>query len=481
MGMIKSMQKLNTTKNTKGGNYYSSTYNANLDFFCKISRYNTEDEILDVFKKALDEDETLALANLLYVLDIREGKGERRIFKTIFKMICTNKVELAEKILPFIKDLGRYDYILVGMNTPLENKVIEIIKKQLEEDEKSDNPSLLAKWLPSLRTHNKNNKMAKILCKKLNLTEKEYRKLLSELRSKLNIVEKNITNKTSINFSTVPTKAMLKYRNCFNERYKDDYKAYLEKVSKGEEKINTTGLFPYEIINKLTDYYGDIKDITEEESKLCDEMWKNAKDILNGNNSNILVVADTSGSMTCCNGLPLANSLGLAIYLAERNKGIFKDYFITFSSEPKLQHIAGNNIFEKVSSIESIVSNTDIDKVFSLILNALKDNKSNKDECPSHIIIISDMEFDQGVLSDEGTNFEGWKKTFEEAGYNLPTIIFWNVAAETYGAPVSMFHENVLMISGFSTNILDNLLSLEEYTPIDAMIASLEKYVRMLV
>ena len=280
MGMIKSMQKLNTTKNTKGGNYYSSTYNANLDFFCKISRYNTEDEILDVFKKALEEDETLALANLLYVLDIREGKGERRIFKTIFKMLCTNKVELAEKILPFIKDLGRYDYILVGMNTPLENKVIEIVKKQLEEDEKSDNPSLLAKWLPSLRTHNKNNKQAKVLCKKLNFTEKEYRKLLSELRSKLNIVEKNITNQTKINFSAVPTKAMLKYRHCFNEKYSEDYKDYLEKVVNGEEKINTTGLFAYEIILKILKGQKSLKGISQEESKLFNEMWKKQKETI---------------------------------------------------------------------------------------------------------------------------------------------------------------------------------------------------------
>ena len=480
MGIIESMQKQNTTINTKGGKYYSSTYNANLDLFCKISRYNSEKEILVTFKKALDEDETLALANLLYILDIREGKGERRIFKICFKLLCKNYPELAEKILPFIKDLGRYDYILVGMNTPIQNKVIELIKLQLEEDKNNNNPSLLAKWLPSLRTHNKNNKQAKILCKRLGMTEKEYRKLLSELRSKINIVEKNITNKENITFSTVPTKAMLKYRNCFSKKYTKEYKKYLENLTNKETKVNVTGLFAYEIISKLINFYGNVVNITEDESKLFEEMWKNQKNILKNNNSNILVVADTSGSMTYPNKLPLANSLGLAIYLAERNKGIFKDYFITFSSEPKLQKITGDNIAEKVSNIESIVASTDIDKVFTLILNALKDNKTNKNECPSHIIIISDMEFDKGVLSNNGTNFEGWKKAFKDAGYLLPTIIFWNVAAETNGIPTTIYDKNVLMVSGFSTNLLDNLLNLENYTLIDAMISTLEKYVRML-
>lgn len=480
MGIIESMQKQNITINTKGGKYYSSTYNANLDLFCNISRYNSEKEILVTFKKALDEDETLALANLLYTLDIRNGKGERRIFKICFNFLCKKNPELALKILPFIKELGRYDYILVGMNTPIEDKVIEIIKNQLEEDKNSEFPSLLAKWLPSLRTHKKNNKEAKILCKRLGITEKEYRKLLSKLRSKINIVEKNITNKENIDFKTVPTKAMLKYRHCFKEKYTEEYQKYLENLVNKKTKINTTGLFAYEIISKLINFYGHVINITEEDSKLFDEMWKNQKDILKDNNSNILVVADTSGSMTYPNKLPLANSLGLAIYLAEKNKGIFKDYFITFSDNPKLQKITGNTIAEKVSNIESIVASTDIDKVFTLILNALKDNKTNKNECPSHIIIISDMEFDQGVLSDNGTNFSGWQKAFKDAGYNLPTIIFWNVVAETNGVPATIYDKNVLMINGFSTNLLDNLFNLENYTPVDAMISTLEKYVRML-
>ena len=98
-------------------------------------------------------------------------------------------------------------------------------------------------------------------------------------------------------------------------------------------------------------------------------MWNNQKDLLKDDYSNTLVVADTSGSMTQNNFLPLSNSIGLAIYTAQRNKGYFHNYFITFSSSPKLQTIKGDDIYSIVNNVKMIVDNTDIDKVFELILN----------------------------------------------------------------------------------------------------------------
>jgi hypothetical protein len=59
-------------------------------------------------------------------------------------------------------------------------------------------------------------------------------------------------------------------------------------------------------------------------------------------------------------------------------------------------------------------------------------------------------------------------------------IIFWNVAGTTGGAPVTKFDHDVAMISGFSTNILTSLLSLEEYSPIDVMLEKLAIYLEML-
>lgn len=253
MNLLNGMKKQNYKKNTKGSKYYSNTYNANLDVFTMLSRYNPTDEIIRMFNNALNEDENLALANLLYILDIREGKGERLIFKTIYKYLCINNSHLAKKILPFINKLGRFDYVLEGMNTPLEDETIDLIKKQLELDIKSETPSLLAKWLPSHRTHNENNEVAKHLMKKLSMKEKEYRKMLSDLRNKLNLVEKNLTNREydKIDFSKVPSKAMLKYSSSYVRNMQEKFNLYKESVKKGETKINANNLFVHEIIKKI--------------------------------------------------------------------------------------------------------------------------------------------------------------------------------------------------------------------------------------
>lgn len=476
MNFLDELKKNNTVTNSKGGQYYNSSYNYNLDIFAGISRYNDIDEIISKYKKALAEDSTIALANLLYILDVRNGKGERRLFKTLFRYLCENERELALKVLPFISELGRWDYILEGLRTTIDKEVVDLIKTQLEEDKVSNNPSLLAKWLPSHRTHKVNSQVAKYLMKKLNLKEKQYRKLIVELRNKLNLVECNLSEKEydKIEFEKVPAKAMLKYRNVFNNKCAGNYTKYLDQVGKGEKEIKTTGLYCYEIIRKL------INDRSDENDELYNLMWENQRDILNGYGKNILVVADTSGSMMQYNGLPYMNSVGLAIYMAERNNGIFKNHFITFSVEPKIQQIVGNDIREKFENIESIVSNTDIDKVFELLLKALKNSNVSVEEMPSHIIIISDMEFDAGVYSENGTNFNGWKKAFNEAGYDLPKIVFWNVAGNTGGLPATKFDNDVIMISGFSTMLLNKLLDLEKFSPVVAMIEALKKYIDML-
>jgi hypothetical protein len=475
MSLLDAMKKNNTILNTKGSSYYATTYDSNLDVFTMLSRYNSNEEIIRLFNNAMQENEELALANLLYILDIRNGKGERRIFKTIFKDLCLNNSICALRVLPLIGILGRYDYILEGIDTPIEDDVISLIKNQLDEDLKSDNPSLLAKWLPSHRTHNINSSMAKKIMNKLNMNEKEYRKTLSSLRNKLNIVEKNLSNKTyeNIDFQCIPTKAMIKYSNAYNKRMPDLYKEYKNRVKNKEVKINTECLFAYEIIrNLLRDKNSDYE--------LYDLMWNNQKDVLKGCNSNVLVMADTSGSMLSHNGIPYFTSIGMAIYTASRNSGIFKNHFITFSNRPCLCEIKGKTIKEKVKNIPFIVSNTNIDLAFELILNTAIENNIKQEELPSHLLIISDMEFDQGVYTKNGTNFEGWKQEFLSAGYILPKIIFWNVAGSTRGIPVTKFDNDVAMVSGFATNILDNLLNLENYSPTNIMLEKLSIYLEML-
>lgn len=492
MNFLDYLKKESTITNTKGGLYYATTFDSNLDLFSNVFRYTNSDVLINTFEKAYKEDRTLALANLLYILDIRDGKGERNLFKTIFKWLCVNEIESALQILPFISQLGRWDYILEGINTPIHNNVINLIKEQLEKDleayKRDEEISLLAKWLPSHRTHNKNNPLARIIYTNLGITEREYRKTLKALREKINLIETNLTNREyeKINFEHVPSKAMIKYRKAIDREMYFEYRNYLEAVQTGEKKINTNGLYAYEIIIKLLKDSGELSPdfnalkLGENEKELFNQMWKNQKDFLKDNDENILVMADTSGSMEWPNYLPLANSLGLAIYIAERNKGIFHNAFLTFSSKPKLQILKGETLLEKLGEIEAIVDNTDIDKAFELLLKVAEENNLSSEELPTYIVIISDMEFDSGVYSKNRTNFEGWKETFKEKGYTLPKIVFWNVDAYLGGTPVTKFDKDVALISGFNTSILENLFNIENLTPTNVMLNTLEKYVNLL-
>ena len=473
MDYLEGLKKNSTVTNSKGGKYYASSYDANLDVFAMLSRYNSSDEIINKFKLALNENNTLALANLLYILDIRNGKGERRLFKIIYEYLCSNYPEYALQVLPFISKLGRFDYVLIGMGTKIEKEIVDLIKKQLKKDIKSESPSLLAKWLPSIRTHKQNNKMAKKLVKLLGMSEKEYRKMLKKLRQKINIVETNLTEKTydKIDFSHVPSLAMIKYREAFSRNMWEKFMDYKKNLKSNKTTINTQGLFCYQIIKNVL-FNKDI------DSEILDLMWQNQKQIVT--DKNLLVIADTSGSMFNNNAIPFCTSVGLAIYAAQHNKGIFKNHFITFSNNPYFQEIKGSNISEIVNNIISEVGTTDIDKVFELLLNTAIKGKVKQDAMPSHILLISDMEFDEGVLSKGGTNLEGWRVAFQEKGYQLPSIIYWNVALNSLGIPITKYEEDVAIVSGFSINILENLLTLDKYRPVDLMLDKLTIYLEML-
>lgn len=484
--LLQGLQQASTIRNTKGGEYYATSYNSNLDFFAGISRYASEEKIQSAFSAAYEEDRETALANLLYALDIRSGKGERRIFKIAFEWLCHKHPETAVVILSLIPEYGRWDYVLTALHTPVGYEAVNMISKQLYADVHSDSPSLLAKWLPSVRTHGKNNPEARYLANVLGMSEKQYRKLLSELRGKINVVERQMSEQkfSDIDYESVPTKAMLKYREAWQRHDETRYHQYLDGVNSGEKKINTAGLFCYEIVKKALGsmysygygFRGDVAIIDREDEQLLDLMWKNQKDFLAGNKSNVLVMADTSGSMECYGGLPIANSLGLAVYTAERNHGYFHNYFMSFSSAPQLQKVRGETIVAKLNNVKSIVASTDIDAAFKMLLDTALHNNIPKKDMPSHIIVISDMEFDRGVMSENGTNFHGWKNEFEEAGYTLPKIVFWNVAADTHGFPVTENDGDVCMISGFSTSILEHLFDMENYSPVNVMMAVLGKY-----
>ena len=486
-----------------------STLNFNLDMFAYSSRYYKQnyEKNKNRFKNALIENDEIALANLLYTLDIRNGKGERALFKSYFSALIEMNKNYAIQILPYISELGRWDYVFEGIGTEIEEAVYDFVKAYLMMDIKNYNDnkpvSLLAKWLPSIKTHNKKNYFAVKLVKKLNLTEKEYRKILSKLRDRLNIVEKHTTNKeyAKIDYISVPSKAMVKYKNLFFTKDEVRFKEFIEEL-KDSKKAKYDNLFMNDFAKMYLDnlmkiginYFYErtikeacrllfnnffLKDL-EENSQILSQNFKNEKNLINTMwkkqskiefDKNVLVIADTSGSME---GTPFETAISLAIYISQNNKSEeWRNRFIIFSSDCIEYSYNKNAEFtDIIDSIPLIAENTNIDKVFKKILNdSIEKNLPQLDE----VIIVSDMEFDMVQNKKNMSNFKHWKSEFAKYNYELPKIIFWNVARNVESFPVTKLDYGTCLVSGYSKNILKSIIDIENFDPIDIMLKTLEK------
>ena len=486
-----------------------STLNFNLDMFAYSSRDPKQDyeKNKNRFKNALIENDKTALANLLYTLDIRNGKGERALFKSYFYTLIEMNKDCAIQILPYIPELGRWDYVFEGIGTEIEENVYELIRAYLMMDIKNYNEnkpvSLLAKWLPSIKTHNKKNYFAVKLAKKLNLTEKEYRKILSKLRDSLNIVEKHITNKEyeKIEYISVPSKAMVKYKNLFFTKDEVRFKEFIEEL-KDSKKAKYDNLFMNDFAKMYLDnlmkiginYFYErtikeacrllfnnffLKDL-EENSQILLQNFKNEKNLINTMwkkqskiefDKNVLVIADTSGSME---GTPFETAISLAIYISQNNKSEeWRNKFIIFSSDCiEYSYDKDAEFTDIIDNIPLIAENTNIDKVFKKILNdSIEKNLPQLDE----VIIISDMEFDMVQDKKDMSNFKHWKSEFAKYNYELPKIIFWNVARNVESFPITKLDYGTCLVSGYSKNILKSIIDIENFDPIDIMLKTLEK------
>ena len=489
-----------------------STLNFNLDMFAYSSRDFKQDykKNKNRFKNALIENDDIALANLLYTLDIRNGKGERALFKSYFSALIRMNKNYAIQILPYISELGRWDYVFEGIGTEIEEAVYDFVRAYLMMDIKNYNDnkpvSLLAKWLPSIKTHNKKNHFAIKLAKKLNLTEKEYRKILSKLRDRLNIVEKHITNKEyeKIDYITVPSKAMVKYRNLFFTKDEVKFKKFIEelKASKKTKYDNlfmndfvkmylkdlmNIGVLPFSGITIKDAYQISISRIIKnlslkeledrqillqrfrDEKNLINAMWKKQSKI--EFDKNVLVVADTSGSMQ---GTPFETAISLAIYISQNNKSEqWRNRFMIFSNDCiEYSYDKDAEFTDIIDEIPLIVDNTNIDRVFKKILN---DSLEKKLPQLDEVIIISDMEFDAVQDKNDMSNFKYWKSEFAKHNYKLPKIIFWNVARNVGSFPVTKLDYGACLVSGYSKNILKSIIDIENFNPIDIMLRTLEE------
>lgn len=442
-----------------------------LNFAVASLRSMTDEEVVRHFMRAFNEDNLSAMVWLFYARDIRGGLGERRLFRTILSNLDQRFVV---PIISLIPEYGRYDdmWCLLDNNSTA-NVVYRIVREQLSQDlrdMKDGKPiSLLAKWLPSINTSSaKTKEYGKKLCKALRMSEREYRKTLSKLRKYLDVVEVKMSanNWSEINYETVPSRANLIYENAFLRNDEKRRREYLLALKEGKVRINSSVLFPHDIVNKYKR--------EEEKNPTLEALWKSLPNTVNDCDSTI-VVADGSGSMTSridpsssTTALDVANAL--AIYFSERLTGQFKNKYITFSERPQFVDFYDCiSLFSKINEAlrHDECSNTNIEAVFDLILKTAIRYNMRQDDLPKNILIISDMEFDACARDDNGKRFENKRlfkvisQRYEEAGYKLPRLVFWNVNSRTKTIPLTENDCGVALVSGFSANIAKMVMSSE--------------------
>lgn len=472
-------ETVNKTFTENGAATYVTTGSDCLDMFSDIGgmRKAEEKKIIDCFIRAYTENPDYAVKLLFYARDVRGGLGERRVFRVILKWLADHYPQSVLKNIEKISEYGRYDDLLVLLGTACEDDAVIVIKEQLGKDmaalKSNQEVSLLAKWLPSVNTSNKEAVQAgKKLAYQLGMKESVYRKTLSALRKQIKIIENNLREKKyDFDYSKQPSKAMFKYRAAFIRNDSERYCDYLSKVSRGEAKINTGTLMPYEVVESALK---NLHNMSPEEENALNTTWCNMEDF--GGSENMIAVVDTSGSMyRYTSPSPAGVALSLGMYFAQRNKGAFANHFITFSEKPQLLEIKGNTFVEKLRYLCTFneIADTNIEAVFMLILKTAVKNRVSQSELPSKIIIISDMEFNRCVQDGSLTNFENAKKQFAKYGYILPDIVFWNVASCNRQQPVKKNEQGAALVSGCTPRLF-SMIAMGEMTPMKLMMEVIE-------
>ena len=483
----------NRTFTENGAVTHATTYSDCLDLFATIGalRSSNEQDIINRFIRAYSENPNLALKTVFFARDIRGGLGERKVFRVCLKWLAENATSSAKKNLIHVAEYGRWDDLLSLMGTPCESDVLALIKKQLDADltalDKSGDVSLLAKWLPSVNASNARTVVyAKRIARSLGMADSTYRKTLVKLRERIRIIENNLREKDyTFDYSKQPSKAMFKYRKAFSRNDGERYSEFLSKVTRGEAKLHTSTLMPYELVEPYLDWNTFTRDnrafmrpITDAERMSLNATWAAMPEF--ANDENALAVIDTSGSMYVGGKpLPAAVALSLGLYFAEHNTGVFKNHFIEFSDNPQLIEIKGETFADRLRYVTSFneVASTNLEAVFDLILSAAVRNKVPQRELPTTLYIISDMEFNNCIENGSMTNFENAKAKFEAHGYQLPRVVFWNVQSRNKQQPVTQNEQGVALVSGCTPRLF-NMVANGQMSPMGYMLEILgaERY-----
>ena len=478
-----------STKLTENGAHaFSTTGESVVDLFATIGALRNGDNSLERLRAKIDaawaEDPLMTMRCLFYARDVRGGLGEREIFrKAVYYCAMAHTAEMRKNI-QLIPEYGRWDDLFALIGTPLEDDMWALISNQLAMDAHSIDTggevSLLAKWMPSIDTSSKKTvNLAKYCALKLSMTQYTYKRYIRRIRKHLRLLEQDMSAKRwkEIDYQHLPSQAHMRHTKAFFRNDEGRYREYLGSVEKGEAKINAGTLFPYEIVERL---HSPLTKEDIERNKALEAMWANLPDYVQ-NGGNVMIVADTSGSMY---GRPMAVSSSLAVYFAERNHGPFAGLYMTFSERPELIEVKGGTLYDRYNQVMDGPwgQSTNLYAVFDFLAYVAVQAKCKRDEMPKSIVIITDMEIDRC----ESVGTARWNtivdkiaEKYNELGYDMPNLVFWNVASRQDTFLARGNRKGVQMVSGSSASVFKAVLGFANgMTPYDAVkqVLNAERY-----
>lgn len=499
----------NLTHTENGAVTNKSSLDPVVDFFGLAGAMrNTPGKAVQLFEAAAMADPTTAVRTLFYLRDVRGGQGEREVFRQCMTWLAETFPTTYGKVVQHVPFYGRWDDVLHAGVTPA---AVDLISAQVTNDRialyNGESVSLMAKWLPSENASSQaTRELAAQVRTALGCTHREYRKFLSTLRARIRLLEHDMSsnNWDEIDYSKIPSQAHRRHTKAFFRHTEERYRAYLDSVKRGEAKINVSAVYPHEIYTM----------VQKGDTEYANVAWENLPDYTRGDNA--LVMADVSGSMVqnYNPANPIAVSVSLALYFAERNTGPFKGYFMTFSSNPQLVKVTGSTLQQRMGNIAKAEwqQNTNLLAAFRAILNA---GRHTPEEMPKVLYIISDMQFDAATRGGydyqiqthmvpvrtpfgnvvhmprqiqvpvppaaSDTVFETAKREFAAAGLTLPHVVFWNVQARVTETPALAHDGHVSLVSGLSPTIFAQ--AVEGKTPrelVDSVVNS-DRYQRIVL
>lgn len=492
----KLLSNLTTTEN--GEVAFKSTGDKNLDLFGTVNRDVQVDTLVSKFVDAWNENPEYAIKVLLNFRDVREGKGEKLISKIMLLVIKVVHPDIYEKLVPLFVEVGCWKDMLflyeMGLYYGVDSQVeISAMAKQLVEDQKNDHPSLCAKWAPTEGCHfDRKTRVAKKLMHELKLKPKEYRKMLTDLRAKIKLVETQLSQRKSseINFSAVPSRAHMLYKKAFlrgknaegeesaeRTELKERYEKYLADLKTGKEKANFKGVMPHEIVKELLMSNG-------QNTELSESQWNSIRNKIAELSvfDRCVSIVDVSGSMESggrgdATPRPVDVAVALGILVSECSKGPFQHKMFTFHERPTLMDFSKSaNLYQKILDVKRMPwgGNTDIEAVFDKILDTGRLANLSQEQMPDRLFIFTDMQFDE-VSGSRLKTFDKIKDKFAKHGYKMPQIICWNLRSVD-NVIFTKDDKDVCMLSGFSTPILKAFLTCQEISPLIVFLSAINHY-----